>query len=107
MKLITIIALSLLSISAFAQSYTCIDTSIGNIDTIKISIHHGDVFISEIDRDRQKVNLVVTSEDMEGNYSASLSEYAGYNRTIVKYGDSISIDFKDECSGSTAYLACK
>ena len=106
MKLITTIALSLISISSFAKSYTCQDTSIGSTDIIQIDIHHGDVFISERDEYDSEILLRITSEDMEGNFSAELTEYYGYTRSIIKEGDSISIDFHDECSGSTARLNC-
>lgn len=106
MKLITIIALSFISISAFANSYTCQDTSIGSTDIIQIDIHHSDVFISERDEYDSEILLRITSEDMDGNFSAELTEYYGYARTITKEGDSITIDFHDECSGNSAKLNC-
>lgn len=107
MKTLLSIALLTISLSTFAQSFECQDNSLGSISKIKVELHHNDVFISEIDDNDEQVNLVVTSQDLDGNFTAELKDFFGYTRTMIKDGDSVVIETGDECSSSISNLKCE
>jgi len=105
MKTLIFTMTMILSTASFANTIFCKDTKFSDIEAIKISIYHGDVFVSEINRDR--MNTKVTSEDKDGNFEAELSMWNGYTRTLVKVGDSYMIEYADECSGGLVSLKCE
>lgn len=94
-----------MSVSSFANTIFCRDTKFSDIEAIKISVYHGDVFVSEINKD--SMNTKVTSQDKDGNFEAELSDWNGYTRTLVKFGDSYMIEYADECSGGLVTLKCE
>jgi hypothetical protein len=107
MKLITIITLSLISFASFGSTYTCVDKSIGYTELIEIHIEHGDVFITEVDRDDHIISSTVTSQDSSGDFTTDIASHSGYTRTLTKDGETFSIEMKDECSSSSITLSCE
>jgi hypothetical protein len=106
MKLLTLIAM-LFAVSAMADTTTiCDDIPFGDISQIKISIHHGDVFVTEYGTALQEPILSITNESMEGNYSQELTEWNGYTRVLEKINGEITLTITDECSSNSHTLKC-
>ena len=106
MKLLTLIAM-LFALNAMADSTTiCDDIPFGDISQIKVSIYHGDVFVTEFGTALQEPILSITNESVDGNYSQELTEWNGYTRVLEKNNGEITLTVSDECSSSTHTLNC-
>jgi hypothetical protein len=107
MKLLSLVAM-LFTLNAMADSTTiCDDLPFADISSIKISIHHGDVFVTEYGTALQEPILSITNESMEGNFSQELTEWNGYTRVLSKENGEITLTVADECSSDSFALKCK
>ena len=96
----------LVTTSAFAtEGFICNDFNYSDIQSVDISIHHGDVFVKEIAPDGSS-KLHHSSQNMRDEFSVNLSDWNGYTRELVYEDGTFSLTTRDECSQNYDEVIC-